>query len=204
MLPIGPPADRFHLMKNLGETLDRFLQHKRAVIAQVSAPTTPSGAAPSSRGQPWQERQEEDSLRRHAPSIARYEQVIALHTKGVEIADIARTVGVSRTTVYRYLRLGGPPSRKQPRPLRRHHKVLDSYTAYLRQRWDEGCHTVTWLWREIQGMGYRSSYTNVMRFLAPLRLPLASARASIANEARATRHHRHGRWQCSSCSAPSD
>jgi len=182
----GAPADRFHLMKNLGEALDRFLQHKRAVIAQVIAPTTPSDAAPSSRGQPWQERQEEDSLRRHAPIIARYEQVIALHTKGVEIADIARIVGISRTTVYRggplgSMRLGGPPERKQPRPLRRHHKVLDSYTAYLRQRWDEGCHTATRLWREIQGMGYRSSYTNVVRFLAPLRLPVGQ-RPSIYRE----------------------
>jgi len=120
-------------------------------------------------------------LRRHAAVLARYERAIALHAKGAEIADIARAVGISRGTVYRYLRLGGPPERKQPRPRRRQHRVLDPYKAYLRRRWDEGCHIATRLWREIRGMGYRSSYTNVLRFLAPLRLPVGQ-RPSIYRE----------------------
>ncbi len=174
-------ADRFHLIKNLGEALDRFLQHKRAAIKQAVAPTAPSATVPAEPGQPWQERQEADSLRRHAAVLARYERVVALHTKGAEIADIARAVGISRTTVYRYLRLGGPPERKQPRSRHRHHKVLDPYKAYLLRRWGEGCHTATRLWREIRGMGYRSSYTNVVRFLAPLRLPVGQ-RPSIHRE----------------------
>ncbi len=174
-------ADRFHLIKNLGEALDRFLQHKRAAIKQAVAPTAPSATVPAEPGQPWQERQEADSLRRHAAVLARYERVVALHTKGGEIADIARAVGISRTTVYRYLRLGGPPERKQPRSRHRHHKVLDPYKAYLLRRWGEGCHTATRLWREIRGMGYRSSYTNVVRFLAPLRLPVGQ-RPSIHRE----------------------
>ncbi len=172
-------ADRFHLIKNLGEALDRFLQHKRALIKQVAAPARPILALP--RGQPWQERQEEDSLRRHAAILARYERVVALHAKGAEIADIARAVGISRTTVYRYLRLGGPPERKQPRPRRRQHRVLDPYKPYLLQRWEEGCHTATRLWREIRGMGYCSSYANVVRFLATLRLPVGQ-RPSIHRE----------------------
>ncbi len=174
-------ADRFHLLKNLGEALDRFLQHKRVAIKQAVAPMAPSITVPAAPGQPWQERQEADSLRRHAAVLARYERAIALHAKGAEIADIARAVGISRGTVYRYLRLGGPPERKQPRPRRRHHRVLDPYKAYLRRRWDEGCHIATRLWREIRGMGYRSSYTNVLRFLAPLRLPV-DQRPSIYRE----------------------
>lgn len=174
-------ADRFHLLKNLGEALDRFLQHKRAVIRQVVAPAPPSAPAmPAALGQSWQQRQEEDSLRRHAAVLARYERVVALHAKRAEIADIARTVDISRTTVYRYLRLGGPPERRQPRP-RRQHKVLDPYKEHLPRRWEEGCHTATRLWREIRGMGYRSSYTNVRRFLAPLRLPVGQ-RPSVYRE----------------------
>jgi len=174
-------ADRFHLMKNLGEALDRFLQHKRAVLKQIATPVAPSGAVLPPPGQPWQERQEADSLRRHAVVLARYERVIALHAKRVEIADIARAVGISRTTVYRYVRLGGPPERKQPRPRQRHHKVLDPYKEHLLHRWGEGCHTATRLWREIRAMGYRSSYANVVRFLAPLRLPVGQ-RPSIYRE----------------------
>jgi transposase len=99
----------------------------------------------------------------------------------VEIADIARAVGISRTTVYRYIRLGGPPERKQPRPRRRQHRVLDPYKPYLLRRWEEGCHTATRLWREIRELGYCSSYANVVRFLAPLRLPVGQ-RPSIHRE----------------------
>lgn len=177
-----PIADRFHLVKNLGAALDRFLQHKRAVIKQVVAPSVPfAPAVPMERGQPWQERQEAASLRRHAVVLTRYERVVALHAKGAEVADIARAVGISRTTVYRSLRLDGPPERKQPRPRRRDHKVLDPYKEYLLRRWDEGCHTATRLWREIRGMGYRSSYAHVVRFLAPLRLPVGQ-RPSIYRE----------------------
>jgi transposase len=181
------PADRFHLLKNLGEALDRFLQHKRAVIRQAVAPSAPAvHAVPAKPGQPWQQRQEEDSLRRHATVLARYQRVIALHAKRAEIADIARAVGISRTTVYRgrplgSIRPGGPPERKQPRPRRRQRKVLDPYKAYLLRRWEEGCHTATRLWREIRGMGYHSSYAHVVGFLAPLRLPVGQ-RPSIYRE----------------------
>ena len=89
-------ADRFHLMMNLGESLDHFLQHKRAAIKQALAPAVPSITVPAEPGQPWQERQEADSLRRPAAVRARYERVVALHAKGAEIANIARAVGISR------------------------------------------------------------------------------------------------------------
>ena len=173
-------ADRFHLLKNLGDALERSLQHKRTLIAQVLAPSA-LVFVPSPPGQPWQERQEADSQRRHAPWITRYETVIALHEKGAEVAHIARTTGISRTTVYRYLRLGCPPERKRPRP--RHDKAITPYADYLCKRWDEGCHTATRLWREIRAMGYPASYTNVIRFLAPLRLPIGQ-RPSVYRERR--------------------
>ena len=95
---------------------------------------------------------ERESERRHAPWIARYERVIALRAKDAAIADIARDVGISGTTVYRYLRLDGPPERKCYRARR---TPLDPYKEHLLRRWDEGCHVATRLWREIRAMGYR-------------------------------------------------
>lgn len=92
-----------------------------------------------------------------------------MHAKGAAIADIARTVGISGRTVYRYLRLGCPPERKHCRTRR---TPLDPYKEHLHKRWDEGCHVATRLWREIRAMGYAHSYTNVSRFLAQLRLPV--------------------------------
>jgi len=168
-------ADRFHLLKNLGDALERFLQQKRATLKQAAAPPTPF---PPPRLQPWQERMERESEHRHAPWIARYERVIALHAKGAAIADIAREVGISGTTVYRYLRLDGPPGRKC---YRARHTPLDPYKEHLLRRWDEGCHVATRLWREIRALGYAHSYTNVSRFLARLRLPVGQ-RPSIYRE----------------------
>jgi transposase len=161
-------ADRFHLIKNLGDALDRFLQHKRTILTQVDVLAHPPMARPSPK-QPWQLRAEADSQRRHAPVLARYEAVLALHAKDADVADIARAIGISRTTVYRYLHLGGPPERKE---YRSRATVLDPYKTHLLARWDEGCHTATRLWREIRAMGYQSSYTNVVRFLVQLRLPV--------------------------------
>jgi transposase len=169
-------ADRFHLLKNLGDALERFLQQKRSVLRRATAPS--AELVPAPRLQPWQERLERESAQRHAPWIARYEQVIALHAKGAAIADIAREVRISGTTVYRYLRLGCPPERKQYRPRR---TPLDPYKEHLLRRWDEGCHVATRLWREIRTMGYAHSYANVSRFVARLRLPVGQ-RPSIFRE----------------------
>lgn len=169
-------ADRFPLLKNLGDALERFLQQRRTRLKQARTPTAPPLPAP--RLQPWQERMEREGEQRHAPWIARYEQVIALHAKGAAIADIARMAGISGTTVYRSLRLGCPPGRKQ---YRRRRTPRDPYKEHLLYRWDEGCHVATRLWREIRAMGYTHSSTNVSRFLAPLRLPVGQ-RPSIFRE----------------------
>jgi transposase len=172
----GAPADRFHLLKNLGDALERFLQQKRSKLKQAGMPTV--RPPPPRHLQPWEQRREREGEQRHAPWIARYEQVVALHAKGAAIADIARMVGISGTTVYRYLRLGCPPGRRQ---YNRRRTPLDPYKEHLLRRWEEGCHVATRLWREIRAMGYAHSYTNVSRFLAQLRLPVGQ-RPSIFRE----------------------
>ncbi|MDQ2787364.1 MAG: ISL3 family transposase [Chloroflexota bacterium] len=170
-------ADRFHLIKNLGEAVEGFLHHKQSVLKHIGT----NGSAPvpvSPPLQPWQVRAEEESERRHAQCLARYEAVMALRAKGVSIADIARNVEINRETVVRYLRLGAPPERKR-RSIRG--TVLDPYKEYLLHRWDEGCHDARRLCAEIRARGYRHAYTNVSRFLAQLRLPVGE-RPSISRE----------------------
>jgi len=170
-------ADRFHLVKNLGEAVEAFLHHKQSVLKRVGRGT--EGSVPDVPPlQPWQVRAEEESQRRHAQSLARYDAVLALRAKGASVADIARSVEISRETVYRYLRLGAPPERKR-RSVRR--TVLDPYKEHLLHRWDEGCHDARRLCAEIRGMGYRHAYTNVSRFLARMRLPVGE-RPSIHRE----------------------
>jgi transposase len=170
-------ADRFHLVKNLGDAVEAFLHHKRPALNRLGVAEDGS-IPPVPQWQPWQVRAEEESQRRHAQWLARYDAVLALRAKGASVADIARSVAISRETVYRYLRLGAPPERKR-RSVRR--TVLDPYKEHLLRRWDEGCHDARRLCAEMREMGYRHAYTNVSRFLARLRLPVGE-RPSVHRE----------------------
>lgn len=179
-------ADRWHLVDNLVDALERFLLHKRSLLKETAASiavnvagstVSPSEVSvltdemyPGRRKHPsprrWHERAEEESQRRHAARIACYERIHAFAAAGADKADIARMVGVSRQTVHRYLALSTPPDRRQPK---RRGTVLDAWKPYLLRRWGEGCHNGMRLWREIRAQGFGYSCTNVARFVAQLR-----------------------------------
>ena len=180
-------ADRWHLLKNLGESLEEFLLHQRVVLRAATQPETvdpsltePDEAAVSASGpltpnrpRHRHERLEAASRQRHERLVRQYEVIRRLHLAGAAVADIARTVGVSRETVYRYRHLTEPPPIRQPRPRSR---VIDLYVPYLLQRWEEGCHNGMQLWREIREQDFGHGASNVVRFLAELRRDEAAGR----------------------------
>jgi transposase len=145
--------DRFHLLRNLVEALERLLLRHGEAREGASAALAPSGAPRPLA--PWAQRAEETSRRKHAPRVRAYERVWAMRLQGHDIAHIARTVGISRQTAYRYLAMSHPPERK--RKYERASRPLDPYIPYLRHRWGEGCRNANQLWREIRAMGYTQS-----------------------------------------------
>jgi transposase len=180
-------ADRWHLVDNLADVLGDFFRGKgpclTAAAAALAAPakdkqkeedpaSSPSDAVYQGKRrhpQPerWRERAEAAAEEGVARRREKYEQARALRAKGASVAQIARTVGVSRMTVYRYLR-EGPPQRKRC-SVHGRQRLLEPYEPYLVQRWDEGCRMATVLWREIRAQGFAYSLTNVQRFVAQLR-----------------------------------
>ena len=100
--------------------------------------------------------------RRHA----RYEQIRQLYADGWSQRAIAIQVGVSRDTVQRFVQAPVFPER---RARRRRRSMLDPYTGYLVQRWNEGCHTGTLLYREIRAQGYAGKQGMVSRYVCELR-----------------------------------
>ena len=81
---------------------------------------------------------------------------------------MARQLGISRPTVYAYLRRDTPPG---PRRLQRppSARVLTPYVPYMIRRWRESGADSRQLYREIQTLGYTHSARTVGRFITQLR-----------------------------------
>lgn len=156
-------ADRFHLLRNLGEALERVALRDRAALqedegaeekAAVGHPE-PDGSART----PAEQEQDE----RRAKRLERYQAVMALRAQGMGIQTIARELGMARGTVYTFVRADGFPERA---PRARRPGVLAPYEAYLRERLAAGCQNGQELWRELREQGYTGSTKPLYRWLA--------------------------------------
>lgn len=150
-------ADRFHLLQNAGEVLERCLTRHHAVLAQAARASAPADAAPrTTKRTPAEARRKQE---RRGPRQATYERVVRLHQQGVSSVQIAKQVGLARGTVLKYLRAACfPEMATHPRP-----RQIDPYLPYLRERWNAGEHNARALWREIRAQGYGAGEDQVRR-----------------------------------------
>ena len=172
-------VDRFHLVQNLRQALEAFLIDHRSVLRAAAvgaalALTLPTGLVPVTpmyqgrRRNPKPAPQPAERPPRHARWVAIDETLHRLHAQGTPIATMARQLGISRPTVYAYLRRDTPPG---PRRLQRppSARVLTPYLPSLIRRWRESGADSWQLWREIQTLGYTHAARTVCRFITRLR-----------------------------------
>jgi transposase len=160
-------ADRFHLLQNLGETLQgvlaRHLASHRRGQAQESA--TPSLKTEQPKQAPKVSPKEaQQSQAKREERLARYQQVVALRQQGFSQTAIADRVGIGHATVSRWLRSASFPE-QQPRPRT---TALDPHLKELAARWEAGCHNIAQLHRELVAQGYTHSYQSVYEYLVRL------------------------------------
>jgi transposase len=163
-------ADRFHILQNLGQALDRILTREPAALTQAADAVSRAPAKPrqppqqdsTQVEQPPQTRLERDHAAVEARRKNRYKRVMALANDGYSLRELARRAGVSRGTVRSYVRAG--QCRPCARPSRRPHEC-DAYTAYLRARWAEGEHNSALLWEEIRAQGYSGAASTVRQYI---------------------------------------
>jgi transposase len=174
-------ADRWHLLRNLADTLERLFDRLPASLRSGPVPEpsrafspekTLTIAAPAVAGlarpltQPEQMRQARRTQRRE-----RFETVLRLHQEGVSQGMIVRQLKISPNTIRRYLNASTFLEIAQ-RP--KVPSILDPFTTYLAERWSAGCHNGFQLWREIRERGYRGSRQFLSRWVANQRQPLTS------------------------------
>lgn len=160
-------ADRWHLLKNIGDALERFLLGRQAALRQASA-DRPSTTAVLAEGEPEPPEvtaapaapetrpPKPGAARRHA----RYAHVVALHQAGHTIRAIARQTDLSRMTVRKYLRASGCPGP----PVRSGMLATGArWEQRVRECWDAGEHNAAALWRAVRAEGFLGSAGSVRR-----------------------------------------
>ena len=163
-------ADRWHLLANMRQALDRGLHPTHARLRCLPVPPARAGAAPVP---PRRDR----AFRRNGPERAAraasrtrwqayYEEVRRRHLAGEPLMAIARAMGLARSTVRKFARAESFPARLPhgPGP-----SILDPFLPYLERRLAEGCENGLALWRELRSMGFSGGNKQVHRWLAERR-----------------------------------
>ena len=165
-------ADRFHLLKNLRETIARQLGGFEAPIRSSG---TEIEAGQDTPEQPTVDRSdrpsdtaERERLRRHrrAARQAMFDKIRALYDAGSTVREIAQQLGLGPRRVYRWVRRIDMPERgaMAPKPC-----TPAYFGAFLARSWAEGTTKVRHLFSDIRHRGYTGSYSHLARFLAPWR-----------------------------------
>ena len=186
-------ADRFHLLKNFRETVERQLGRFEAPIRESALPVEED---PDPREQPVIERSDgcsevvmQDRRLRRGRDAARqtlFEQIRTLYEAGDAVTEIARKLGIGPRRVYRWVRRIDLPEASAMAP-----KTCTPayFGALLARRWAAGTTKVRHLFSEIRQLGYTGSYSHLARFLATWRgnsaLGNAGETASLDEEAHA-------------------
>lgn len=149
-------ADRWHLLHNLSEALIGALVPHHRLLAEVaqavsgkSGATVASVARPSSATQSTS-RKQDVQLQNRERRVARYESMMEQMRQGKSEREIARSCGLARKTVRRWISAHSFPERRPSC----HSSTIDPYRNYLEQRWREGCRNAAQLWRELREQGF--------------------------------------------------
>jgi len=154
-------ADRWHLVHNLADALERFAVRVLAALRkQLKAEEVEEVADASPLPEPPSPVPPSRLLERNAQ---RHAEIHALMAQGLTISGIARRVKLDRKTVRRFTSVEHAADLLGPRGHRA--TALDSFLPYLARRWRAGQHIAAFLFDEVWQQGYRGSKRTVRRQL---------------------------------------
>ena len=148
-------ADRFHLLKNLRDVVLRVFRQHTEVLNLVPAPSVHFQRLTNLR---LDRRASKERTRKQGREL--FKSIHTLSKKGMKNAQIARTLGIHRHTVEKYLAFKAPPVRRH---FTKKISAIAPYEDYILKRWEQGCRNATRIWQEISEQGYPGAYQNVVR-----------------------------------------
>jgi len=161
-------ADRFHLLKNMVEMLQRIFERCPVELALAAKKNSSDQIATS----PVEISKEHDELepekdKNEAPQEdkktyrqIRFEEVKSLAEQGLSQRAIADKTGLARQTVRKYLHLDKPPQKHQTTGSG---SKATPFMDFIRQRWDQNVPSVKQLFEELQAQGFTGSYASLNR-----------------------------------------
>jgi hypothetical protein len=159
-------ADRFHLVRHVSDALKVLLHSRRW---HPSASGCQSGLSPHPAATPTVSPTDASlkALQSTPRKRALWEAVQQHRDRGPSLRQLARTFGLDRRTLRRYLAADQPPMypSRRPRPTQ-----LSPYSDHLAARWALGCHHARRLSHELVQRGYQGSESMVRQVLQPWRL----------------------------------
>jgi transposase len=176
-------ADRWHLLKNLGNLVERFFVQNHCLLTQAAAKVRVAHLVTQSKTDlPFTTRAGEASdVLKPIPARRQktFDSIKELQASGKTIRGIARELKVARNTVRRYIKCETVP---------RHHSgagrrsSVRPFAGYLQQRWREGEHNGLKLWTEIKTQGYGGEVDSVQRFVREWRkTPVGKSHCAISS-----------------------
>lgn len=179
--------DRWHLLKNLREAIERFLSHTQ-MPEEVGEDARLANSPRQKRTSGERVRSEGSRQRR----LALYQQVQDLYRQGGTILGIARQLHIGHRRVRKFVRSPSFPEWGKPAYIR---SAIDPYHAYLQERWQQGRQETGPLWRELQARGFLGSRMMVYRWIQVQRdQPVPAQRQNQANKTPQNMAPRHLAW----------
>ena len=175
--PVQQVLDRWHVLKNLGEVIQKTLAQHIDVLRQAGEQVKKNSRQPSltptesvqsagPRRKPPRRKPPPPSPRR-AWQMAMHQQVHELAQAGKPQAEIVRSLHLHPNTVHKYLHMPTFVAHYcHPHP-----SAVEPYRAYLEERWQRGEVMITTLWQDIQERGFMGSYKSVWSFVRNWPLP---------------------------------
>ena len=154
-------ADRWHLLKNLREATERALLEIYPTLRQRTKLQTHVTVGELRQEFPRSALDNETRQEAKRKRIRRFELCHYLSANGLSTRRIASLLGISRTTVNRYLSSITFPERQHKV---RRVSILDPFLPYMEHRFRAGCHNAIQLWREIVSQGYPGSPSQVRKW----------------------------------------